>query len=132
MILIYIPCKPVSWQSHKGYGNRSYNPRAKEINEYKKNISSQYDGLPIKDYVTLDLVFNFICPPSFSKAKVKKALAGLIFPRPDCTNVQKLVEDCLKKIVIKDDNLVVAISSRKQYSTKDEIIIKLTPIGNIC
>jgi Holliday junction resolvase RusA-like endonuclease len=53
-------------------------------------------------------------------------LAGRVIPtRCDCTNLQKLYEDCLKGLIITDDRNVAKIFSEKLYGEKDEIIIKV-------
>lgn len=54
-------------------------------------------------------------------------LDGDIIPtKGDCTNYQKLYEDCLKKIVITDDRNVEVIGSRKLYGEKGQVTIKVS------
>lgn len=51
-------------------------------------------------------------------------LDGKIFPtRCDCTNLQKLYEDCLKGIVIKDDRQVIVVTSYKCYGEEEGVDI---------
>lgn len=51
---------------------------------------------------------------------------GEIIPtRLDCTNMQKLYEDCLKKIVIDDDRNVAKIISEKSYAEREGIVIQV-------
>lgn len=45
--------------------------------------------------------------------------------------MQKLYEDCLKGIVIKDDKNVCDIRSRKIYGNKDEIKISVYTLEQI-
>lgn len=53
------------------------------------------------------------------KQKPKSARKKDIYPvtKPDISNYVKLVEDCLKGIVIRDDSLVVAQDNRKYFAT---------------
>ena len=44
---------------------------------------------------------------------------------PDCTNVQKFFEDCLKGTVIEDDRYVVESTSRKMYGNTCRVVIKI-------
>lgn len=53
-------------------------------------------------------------------------LKGEILPTScDCTNLQKLYEDCLKGIVIKDDRKVAKIFSEKVYGEKEGVFIQI-------
>jgi Holliday junction resolvase RusA-like endonuclease len=71
-------------------------------------------------------MFVFPFPKSASKAKKEKMKAGEIIPtKCDCTNLQKLYEDCLKGIVITDDRNVVYVSSFKLYGEKGRVQIKV-------
>lgn len=57
--------------------------------------------------------------PLSASAKMKEKMAsGEInhMKKPDATNLQKFMEDCIKGIIIADDNQVVKISSSKKYS----------------
>jgi Holliday junction resolvase RusA-like endonuclease len=72
------------------------------------------------------MIFHFKPPESASKKRKIEMLAGKEIPtKKDCTNMQKLYEDCLKKIVVNDDRNVAKISSEKLYAEKDEVIIKV-------
>jgi Holliday junction resolvase RusA-like endonuclease len=133
MIKITLPLPPVPWQAAIKGRHGFYDPKEKEKRCARYYIKEQYDGEPLTDYVVIKLQFHFKVPKSFSKKKRELALAGEIFPtRQDCTNMQKLYEDCLKGIVISDDRNVVKIFSEKEYSEKEEIIIFIQTLEEFC
>ena len=92
-------------------------------------VRSQYTQEKIEEAVSLFFNFEVPVPKGSSKKKAQEMLSGKIkaCKRPDVTNLQKLAEDCLIGIVIKDDNQVVSISSKKTYSLdpKTTIIVEL-------
>lgn len=88
-------------------------------------IAEQYKGALLTCSVVLDLLFEFKPPKSATKKRRLAMLSGAILPRPDCTNLQKLYEDCLKGIVIQDDREVVDIRSKKLYTERDCTTIKV-------
>ena len=51
--------------------------------------------------------------------------------RPDCTNMQKFYEDCLKGIVIADDSQVVESIARKRYSDHPRTVITIKPVTEL-
>ncbi|MDE1970992.1 MAG: RusA family crossover junction endodeoxyribonuclease [Patescibacteria group bacterium] len=132
MILIYIPrLEPVSWKSHAGWGARSYNPRALEKETVQLHLRNFYKEEPIDFPVKVHFEFYFSMPKHFSKKKQKDALDDIIRPlRKDCTNLQKFTEDCLKGIVIKDDDLVCEISSKKFYREIPGIYITVEKLNS--
>lgn len=123
---------PISWQVHRGYGRKSYNPLFKEKESVKWLMKMQLeDGFEIiEDAVKVEFDFYIAYPRSWSKRKVILSKLKNTRPvsRPDCTNMQKFLEDCLTGVVIYDDSLVVDISSRKWYAEKSCTIIKVTVI----
>lgn len=124
MIEIEIPLPPLSWKAPlKGkYG--FYDPQEKYKLCARFYVKEQYEDDPITDYVIVHLKFFFAIPKSFSKKKRALALSHKIFPtKSDCTNLQKLYEDCLKGIVIEDDRNVIKISSEKLYAESDLVYI---------
>lgn len=124
MIEIYIPLPPISWEPSRKGEFTFYDPKEKEKRVVRYYIREQYDSDPITDYVVIKLQFLFEIPKSYSKKKRQLALDHKIFPtKKDCTNMQKLYEDCLKGIVISDDRNVVKIFSEKEYSEKEGINI---------
>ena len=126
MIVITIPLDPVPWAVPRLSRGHCYDPREKDKRAIRWLIKQQYAAEPIKDYVSLFFEFVFKPPASASKKRRIQMLDGDIIPtKGDCTNYQKLYEDCLKKIVITDDRNVEVIGSRKLYGEKGQVTIKI-------
>lgn len=126
MIEIHIPLPPIPWTAPlKGkYG--FYDPKEVEKRCARYFIKEHYLADPIDTYTALTFKFTFKPPPSTTKKRRYEMLAGKILPtRCDCTNLQKLYEDCLKGLIITDDRNVAKIFSEKLYGEKDEIVIKV-------
>ena len=61
-------------------------------------------------------------PKSWSKAKTKNALGGLIAPgRPDIDNYLKAVLDGCNGVAFLDDSQVVAVYATKRYAETDGV-----------
>lgn len=119
MFIIQIPYDPVPWQAAKVSKFGTYDPKEKDKRAIRYLIRQQYSGPVLDEYVNIVFMFGFSVPKSASKKKRALMLAQEILPtRADCTNCQKLFEDCMKGIVFKDDRLVESISSKKMYSEK--------------
>ena len=126
MIEINIPLSPLSWEAPlKGkYG--FYDPREKEKRVVRFFVKEQYKQDPLQVFTVLCFTFFFKIPASASATRKADMLAGKIIPtKSDCTNLQKLYEDCLKDIVIDDDRNVAKIFSEKLYAEKEGINIKI-------
>lgn len=126
MIVLNIPLDPVPWASPRLSRGHAYDPREKDKRAVKYLLKQQYDMPPISGYVALFFLYVFKCPKSASKKRRIEMLNGSIIPtKGDCTNYQKLYEDCLKKIVIEDDRNVEIIGSRKLYGEKGHVKITI-------
>ena len=128
MIYLVIQENPVPWAAHKGYGRRSYNPRFKERQSFQRQIKSQFMGeRPISSPVRLELDYYLPIPKYFGKAKRQEAIEGVYFHivKPDLDNLNKFTVDCLKEIVILDDNQVVEMVARKNYSSTPRTTIRV-------
>lgn len=126
MIELNIPLRPVPWQPSLKGKYTFYDPKEKEKRAVRFYLKEQYKGDPIDDFVVLFFSFNFKLPKKVTKKQEELIFTGQLFPtRSDCTNLQKLYEDCLKGIVIKDDRKVVKIFSRKIYAQRDSIDIEV-------
>jgi Holliday junction resolvase RusA-like endonuclease len=126
MMTIVIPLEPVPWAAHRGYGKKSFNPKYKEREAFQYYIRQQYKDKPIEGAVIIYFQFQMPIPKSF--AKKKKLMASnrelAHTKKPDCTNMQKFTEDCLKGILFIDDSQVVGISSSKFYSEIPQVMIQ--------
>lgn len=126
MITIEIPWEPTSWLAPKKGRFTFYDPREAEKRAARFIVSEQYKDPPLTGYTVIFLTFSFKIPDKTSKKKRAEMLSGLIIPtKKDCTNMQKLYEDCLRKIVIDDDRNVAKIFSEKLYAEKDNVLIKV-------
>lgn len=126
MIEIEIPLPPVSWAAAIKGKHCFYDPKEKDKRAVRYYIAEQFEGPLLDDYFVIFLKYVFRMPFSATKKKKAEMLAGRIRPtRSDCTNLQKLYEDCLKGIVIKDDRYVAKIISEKIYGEKDSVNIKI-------
>jgi Holliday junction resolvase RusA-like endonuclease len=126
MYTIELDIEPVSWLAPIKSRHIFYNPRDKEKQVTTNLIMQQWHEPPISDYVKLNFIFVHLPPKSASKKKREAMLQRLSFPtRKDLSNCVKFYEDCLKKIVIEDDRIVVEITAKKYYGEKAHITIEI-------
>lgn len=124
MLKFTIPGEPIPWTVPRLSRGRTYDPKEKEKAAIRFYIWHQYDGDLIEDYVGLFFIFFFSIPKSYTKKQRKWIEEGRLIPtRGDCTNYQKLYEDCLKKIVISDDRNVEIIGSKKLFADEGKVEI---------
>lgn len=123
-ITIKIDGIPIPWKAHAGFGKRSFNPRFKEKQYVQFHVQDQYKGIQHPGAVIISYCFNMPIPKS-SKVNTQKMIEGKIphLKRPDCTNMQKFYEDCMKGIVFVDDSQVVYSLAVKKYSENPSTLI---------
>lgn len=131
MIQIELYGKPVSWTPSRSCGSHYYNPRAEDKEVARWQIRAQYRDEPILGPVHLDFVFFIPIPKNTSYVRRRQMLAHILLPEvtPDTTNMQKFYEDCLKGIVIGDDRSATDISSKKRYSEKPGVLIRVIALN---
>lgn len=129
-IKIIIPGIPIPWMAHAGYGRRSFNPRYKEKSYTQWHIREQYQGAILEGAVSVCYDFGMPVPKGTSKVKTQKMLEAVIdhTKRPDCTNLTKFYEDCIKEIVFKDDSQVIESIAHKFYSEHPQTLITISPL----
>lgn len=126
MIVIEIPFDPVPWSAPRLSRGHCWDPKEKDKRAFRYVIKEQFKSDPLEGYITLFFSFVFPIPKSASKKKAALMLSGDIIPtRSDCTNCQKLYEDCLQGIVFKDDRKVELVVSTKSYGTKGKVLINI-------
>lgn len=127
MIQIELYGKPTPWAASRTNGKHHYNPKNKEKEHARWQIKAQYRDTPLTGAISLDFTFFMPIPKSTSLVKRKQMLSHLILPtvKVDATNLQKFYEDCLKGIVIEDDQFVTDVASRKRYSEKPGVLIRI-------
>jgi Holliday junction resolvase RusA-like endonuclease len=132
---IRIDDKAFPWAASRVTRRGTYNPKAVLKKSIQWQIHLQWKGRPVLEK-PLEVWFAFGFKPPKNTPKKKKAamISGMIkhTVKPDTTNLQKSCEDCLKKIVIKDDNLIFRIHSEKFWADEDHIAIALLEHEDIC
>lgn len=130
MIILDIPYSPVSWKAPKFAKGITYDPMHKDKSNIRTLILSQYKDDIIDDPVSVDFKFYFTPPKRTSKKNMPLHYSNRIpcLRRMDCTNMQKLFEDCLQDTVIENDNQVVRISSSKLWDSKEHVLIIIKPL----
>jgi Holliday junction resolvase RusA-like endonuclease len=132
LITIEIPWEPVPWAAPRLSKYGCYDPREKDKRAIRACVKDQYDDPPMVGYFYILFTFHFAIPKSTSKKRKALMLEGSIRPtKSDCTNLQKLYEDCLKGIVIVDDRYVMSTKSQKYYSESPAVFMhihQLTPL----
>jgi len=133
ILKIIVQGKPLAKQRSRKGGNHWYNPQEDEMGKIKNIIKNQLpDGFKTigKDIPVVVNVFWFIEP---SKTMASKKFVDLILNddkphtiKPDRDNLDKLVMDCMSKIVFADDCQVYAGELYKFWSMnpRTEIEIK--------
>lgn len=120
------PMGAVRMTQRSKWKNRS----AQNYLQYKNVIglaARKYFEIPLNGPVATEVEFYYPVPQSWSKKDKAEALSGKRFPivKPDIDNVIKGIFDALNKIAWEDDNRVVALITRKYYSTNPRIVIKV-------
>jgi Holliday junction resolvase RusA-like endonuclease len=131
-ITLIIPCIPVPWKAHAGYGRKSWNPRYLEREYYQFEIKKQYrENFPLVCPVSITYSFHLPIPSSISQKKREAMESGIVYhtKRPDVSNLVKFVEDTLKEIAIKDDSQVVVSIGKKVYHPIPKTIIEISPLA---
>ena len=145
VIRIVLPGVPKAWQRS---GERVIVPKDKTKRPFthhftRAQTAREQDGLrfiaqaamqgrpPLDCAIDLRMTAFMPVPPSWSKVKQARALAGTIYPtpKPDLDNIAKLVKDALKALVWRDDSLVCAEYYWKVYSDTPRSAIEVRRMG---
>jgi Holliday junction resolvase RusA-like endonuclease len=110
----------------------TFNPRHAEMRAVQYDIKSQYDGPLLDTPISVEYIFNFPIPVSFSKKKRLAIQEGkdAYDKRPDTSNLMKFYDDCLIDTVINDDSQIVKVTAVKKYANVANTIITITPLEN--
>jgi len=127
MLQFTIHGKPIPWAAAKAGRHCHYDIRSKDKQYVRWQLKSQYRDSLISHSVFVHFLFLIPIPKSTSKIRKREMLCHRILPhtKPDTTNLQKLYEDCLKGVVISDDNQCVDIFSQRRFSENPGIVIKI-------
>lgn len=126
MIQIQIDCEPEPWSASLKGKHGFYDKKSKHKDFVRWQIKGQYREEPIHGHISLEFIFFIPIPKSASKAMRRQMIDRRVFPTsPDVTNMQKLYEDCLQGIVIDNDRYSSEIHSKRFYSEKPGVTIKI-------
>lgn len=113
------------WSAPKRKGSVYYNPKHAEKVYMQDCIRDQYDGPLLECGIRAFFEFHIMMPKTWSPKKRATMIGELHEEKPDATNCQKLAEDCLQGIVIKDDKKISWIGSVKFWAEHSSTVIKL-------
>ena len=126
MVTIEIPGPPVPWTARVvTRSGHSYSPKIVEKSRCRILVRQQYKSKPLEGAIFLEIYFHMPIRASLSKKKATALIGTPHMFKPDCTNLQKFIEDCLTGIVFKDDQQVWKILSYKKYSENPKTVIHI-------
>lgn len=129
MIQLQIDCTPEPWSASLKGKHGFYDKKSKHKEFIRWQIRGQYRDEPILGHVGIEFIFFLPIPKSTSKASRRQMIDRRILPTsPDITNMQKLYEDALQGIVIDNDRYSSEIHSRRYYSEKPGVTIRIRKI----
>lgn len=112
---------------------RAYDPKkSRDYKDYVRLAATEHaPPKPLEGPLAVMIVAYRSIPKSFSKKKTAAAEVGLLYPttKPDADNYLKGVKDALKGIMWVDDSQVVDVYTRKRYSSKPRIEVKIRQLG---
>lgn len=122
---IFIPITPRPWTVKRG--KHFYNTNVDYIAQVKKLLRSAFKTNPYDCPIMCSFVHYLPIPRSVSKRQQIKYVSGEMphLKRPDTTNLNKQIEDCLTGIVFKDDRQVVKIKGYKRYGVSTGTLIEV-------
>lgn len=130
-IYLEIPGIPQAKESvRQGFKGRFYNPSKKMMDQVKLYIKSVYKGEILKGPLHAIFLFEMPIPESWSDKKKILAIRGDIphIVKPDTSNMLKFYEDCMSKIIYKDDAQIIKLDPVKYYSTNPRTRIWIIPL----
>lgn len=121
------PCckQSVRLGKYGAYQNKAL--KSKE-NIAKQALKQQFKADAIQDCVLLRITC-FFAPKYLQQAKNRHLIGKYYDKKPDADNIAKFYCDCLKDIVIADDNIIVDLSVKKHYGEEYKTEIKLITLN---
>jgi len=102
---------------------RTYNPKQKEMQRIKNEISSIFGREPLTCPLAVYFRFFMQIPRSLSKTKREYLASGPCTKRPDIDNLLKMYLDAMNELVYKDDSQIYSVDSIKVYSFEPRVEI---------
>lgn len=133
-----IPGDPVAWMRPRS------NTRGKFVSMFNAPDHDDYlvkvravshetmaGRAPIKGAVAVTILAKVAIPASWSKAKRRDALAGLLDHTisKDADNIAKIVNDGMQGIVFVNDKQVTPLLVTKRYAEQPSVLVRVTPRG---
>jgi Holliday junction resolvase RusA-like endonuclease len=131
MIFLTIPGKPIAKKRprfvRRGNFVGAYNCQETEEGRFLLEVKRQLKGKPLEGPLSVTYYFFFPVPKGISKKKRELMLQNKIkhTKKPDRTNLEKFVEDCLNGIVWRDDAQVWSGGSCKLYAEEPRTVIEI-------
>jgi Holliday junction resolvase RusA-like endonuclease len=81
---------------------------------------------PMEGALKVEILAAFSVPPSWSKTKQTRAIAGTLRPtgKPDLDNIMKMI-DALNGVAWRDDSQIVTATVSKRYSVNPRLRIEV-------
>jgi len=118
MIRIEIPGEPIAWARARTAGKRHFTPEKQRntMDAIRWEAARVMNGKSLLEGpVSVKAKFIFARPKSHSKKQRNAPNSMFKASKPDATNLLKLVEDALNKIVWNDDAQIASATIEKQY-----------------
>lgn len=121
-----IPVKPTPWKRPGLNKYTFYDTQAHERHSYRLHLEQQHgDNPPFLKSVQVNITFIFQIPKSIPK---RKKIVLYHKTRPDIDNCVKLILDCFRPLIMKDDCLVSVIYAQKIYGADPRTEITITEL----
>ena len=120
-----IPITPKPWTVRRG--RTFYNVNADYIQHVRIYLRDEFHNKPYNCPIYLDLVHYMPIPKSVSKKAYNDYVNNKVYhlKKPDTTNLNKQMEDCLTGIIWVDDCQVIKIRGTKLYSDNPRTEIRV-------
>lgn len=132
-VVISVPGRPVPWARARTRGGIHFTPRRQRdwMALFRDRAEQQMAGRPPLDRpVRIEALFTLPIPASWSRRKRQAAADGLVRPagKPDLDNMLKLVTDCLRGVVYRDDALICEARTAKRYGEAPATTVRVEPL----
>lgn len=119
-----VPGKPHAKQRARSGKGFTFTPKETVNAEtFIRLTAAPYFSTPFAGPVALDVIAIFQPPPSWSGAKVRRALGGPHAQRPDLDNIQKSIADALNGIAYADDGQIAEFNCRKVWGEVAQTVV---------
>ena len=133
-IKIWIPGQPIAKRRHRSTVVNdkicTYSDQKDQARRMSILALQQTKGETLQGALIVKMDFGMAMPKKVAKSKREAMLCGDIAPtkKPDLDNLEKMILDCLNKIVWEDDKQIVEIHSRKFYSDDPGTMVEIVEV----